>query len=674
MLKTQIGINDLATVRPDLAKEWHQIKNGDLRPCDVTCGNHKKVWWLGQCGHEWNAIISSRALNGRGCPICAGRVVLTGFNDLESLYPDIAKTWDYELNGNILPSHVSAHTNKSFYWKCGKGHSYKAIVNNRVNGSGCSYCSGKAVLPGFNDLEYNFPEVAKEWDYDENKISASAVIAHSHKKYHWICSQCGYKWITSPDSRIRGYGCPKCKGKNITITGHNDLATKRPDLLSEWDYDKNVDIAPENIAVNSHKKVWWRCKLGHEWQSTVENRTKNNNGCPECRGYLRTSFPEQVILYYLSQCFRCVNSKIIERKEIDIYIDSIKVGIEYDGMNWHKDVDKDVEKNMICYKNGIRLLRIREKGCPQIKDCEYFEVVAGYTSDLENAVRWIFDMLELDQPNIDIKRDRNNIISQYEISRGNRSLSSMYPELLKEWDYEKNLPLTPDMISYGSSKTIWFRCKLGHSYEMVLNNKIRGANCPYCTNKKVLSGYNDFCTTHPLIAKEWNYEKNKGLDPATLPHSSLMKVWWKCEKGHEWKAGIAIRCNKNSKCRICSANERYSRNGEHTLGFKYPNLLSEWDYELNSDYSPDTISAHSNKKVNWKCIKGHKYTMTVNAKTNGCGCPYCKMKPVRNIDTGEVFDSMTEASKKYNCDITVISRCVHGKQKTAAGYRWELIV
>lgn len=673
MKKLIKGINDLATVRPDLTVEWHPTKNGDLNPCDVTCGAKKEVWWYGKCGHEYKSLVSSRAITGCGCPICAGRVVLAGFNDLESQFPKIARTWDYDSNGNVLPSQVIAHSSKSYYWKCDKGHSYKAIVNNRVNGSGCPYCAGKAVLKGFNDLEFNYPELANEWDITNNKILPSEVIAHSHKKYQWICSQCGYEWVTSPDNRTRGNGCPKCKGKNTTITGYNDLATKRPDLLLEWNYEKNTDVDPKKIAVNSHKKVWWKCKLGHEWQSVVENRTLNKNGCPKCTGYLRTSFPEQAIFYYVSQHLNCINSKIIEQKELDIYIESMHVGIEYDGVNWHQNVIRDVEKNRVCSKNGIRLLRIREKGCPALTDCEYIEVIPGDYTDLKSAIYWVFNRIGLATPDVNLERDRNCIISLYENNRGKKSFSALYPKMLEEWDYEKNYPLKPEMISYGSQKKVWWRCKAEHSYQMSLNNKTKGANCPYCSNKVVLSGYNDFCTTYPNVAKDWDYSKNEGIDPTKLPHSSLLEVWWKCEKGHEWKATIAGRCNSNGQCRLCSAYERSHIQGEHTLSSKCPQLLSEWNYELNIDYSPDTIAAHSNKKVWWRCKKGHNYRMTVNNKTNGSGCPYCKMKPVRNIDTGEIFESITAAADKYECDITTISRCAHGKQKTASGYRWELI-
>lgn len=51
------GFNDLSTVNPRLAKEWHPIKNGDLTPFDITAGSGKKVWWLCPLGHEYQATI-----------------------------------------------------------------------------------------------------------------------------------------------------------------------------------------------------------------------------------------------------------------------------------------------------------------------------------------------------------------------------------------------------------------------------------------------------------------------------------------------------------------------------------------------------------------------------------------------------------------------------------------
>ena len=64
------GVNDLATIHPHIAKEWHPTKNGDLKPTRVTFGSHKRVWWLCECGCEWETEVRRRAVRGDGCPNC----------------------------------------------------------------------------------------------------------------------------------------------------------------------------------------------------------------------------------------------------------------------------------------------------------------------------------------------------------------------------------------------------------------------------------------------------------------------------------------------------------------------------------------------------------------------------------------------------------------------------
>jgi len=82
--------NSLATTHPELAKEWHPTKNGDLKPQNVTSGSHKHVWWLGHCGHEWDSKIYNRK-NGDKCPYCSNNRLLVGFNDMWTTNPDLAK-------------------------------------------------------------------------------------------------------------------------------------------------------------------------------------------------------------------------------------------------------------------------------------------------------------------------------------------------------------------------------------------------------------------------------------------------------------------------------------------------------------------------------------------------------------------------------------------------------
>ncbi|MCK9577663.1 MAG: zinc-ribbon domain-containing protein [Clostridia bacterium] len=106
MVKLIKGVNDLATLRPDLALQWHPIKNGTLTPQSVTCGLNVKAWWICSLGHEWEARIADRS-KGCGCPICAGQKVLIGYNDLATTNPELAKQWHPIKNGDLKPTNVT---------------------------------------------------------------------------------------------------------------------------------------------------------------------------------------------------------------------------------------------------------------------------------------------------------------------------------------------------------------------------------------------------------------------------------------------------------------------------------------------------------------------------------------------------------------------------------------
>ena len=142
MKKIIVGENDLATVNPKLAEEWDYEANGDLKPTDVAAGSSKKVGWICSKGHKWNAVIANRS-RGCGCPYCAGIKVIIGENDLATTNPKLAAEWDYEANGNLKPTDVTAGSGKKVGWVCSKGHRWNAKLNSRNSGNGCPYCSRK---------------------------------------------------------------------------------------------------------------------------------------------------------------------------------------------------------------------------------------------------------------------------------------------------------------------------------------------------------------------------------------------------------------------------------------------------------------------------------------------------------------------------------------------------
>ena len=138
--------------------------------------------------------------------------MLKGYNDLETVNPEIAKEWDYEKN-TLLPSEVTRCSGKVVWWKCEKGHSWKITVSSRTKGSGCPYCCNQKILAGYNDLQTLEPEIASEWDYDKNKLKPSEVAAYSNKKFWWKC-QNGHSWKSAISGRTKGgQGCPYCVGK-----------------------------------------------------------------------------------------------------------------------------------------------------------------------------------------------------------------------------------------------------------------------------------------------------------------------------------------------------------------------------------------------------------------------------------------------------------------------------
>jgi DNA-directed RNA polymerase subunit RPC12/RpoP len=210
---------DLATLYPQLAKSIHPNKNLDVDFSKVKPGSQQKIWWLCDKGHEWEASVVNR-VKGRGCPICANKVVVKGINDLDSLNPDLAKEWNFKKN-SIKPDEVSIKSNKKIWWICAEGHDWKTTINHRSNGTGCPICSGKKVLTGFNDLEFKYPIVTKFWDYEKNAFSPKAVTAGSNKYVYWLCSE-GHSIYTKIDNAVRkGLRCPFCKKRQFL--DHKDL-------------------------------------------------------------------------------------------------------------------------------------------------------------------------------------------------------------------------------------------------------------------------------------------------------------------------------------------------------------------------------------------------------------------------------------------------------------------
>ena len=278
------GENDLATIRPDLAAQWHPTRNGRLTPQQVVAGSGKKVWWRCDKGHEWEATVANRS-KGHGCLFCSGRKVLPGFNDLATTDPELAAQWHPTRNGDLTPQNVTSGSGKKVWWLGKCGHEWEAAVYSRRDGTGCPYCSNKALLPDYNDLATKYPELAAQWHPTRNgRLTPRDVVAGSDKKVWWRCER-GHEWEARIYNRSKGIGCPYCSGKKA-FPGYNDLASTDPELAAQWHPTRNGDLTPQNVTSGSSRKIWWLGPCGHEWEATVRERSGRSShkptGCPVC--------------------------------------------------------------------------------------------------------------------------------------------------------------------------------------------------------------------------------------------------------------------------------------------------------------------------------------------------------------------------------------------------------
>ena len=431
VLKVMLYMSDRLIDNKELMKEWNQEKNILYNPADLTSGSSKKVWWKCKNGHEWEAVIHTR-VKGVGCPYCMGKKAIQGVNDFATLYPEMLKEWDYEENDKlgIKPNELLVGSIKKVYWICSKGHKYDRSIYDRLHGRGnCPYCGNRKVLQGYNDLVTTNPELLKDWDYEENDklgIKPNEITNGGKEKVWWKCEK-GHNYQAIVSNKVNQQTkCPYCANKKIII-GFNDLATTNPELLEEWDYEKNdqLGIKPQNVKKNTDKKVWWKCEKGHEYKSSIVNRTKSKGTC----------------------CPYCSGNKVL---------------------------------------------------------------------------------------------------------KGFNDIASTNPELLKEWDYSKNT-IKPDEVTKGTHKKIWWICSNNHSYEATIPARRRGTGCPYCSGNKILVGFNDLATTNPELLEKWNYEKNNklGITPKSISKSYSKKVWWKCKNGHEYQRHVYNERKGSGRCPIC---------------------------------------------------------------------------------------------------------------------------
>lgn len=486
-------------------------------------------------------------------------------------------------------------------------------------------------------------DLLQEWDYEANyPLTPKEVAPKTNRKVNWIGSKCGHKWSASIAGRTRGYGCHVCN-HYCTQEGVNDLATANPELVEEWDYEKNYPLTPQNVPRGTIKKVGWICKTCQKkWDATVCSRT-HGNGCPHCFKQFKVSFNEKAIEYYLSKITPVIPNyrpAFLNRKELDIFIPRLSIAIEYDGKNWHRNyVERDIEKNKLCKANSIYLIRIRESGLPDIPDSENYVVDFRDLVSLNTTIGIIVQKIakQLDEPvnfTIDLKRDNIEITSLKRSVLTENTLDKQFPSVCAEWDYERNYPLTPNMFQPATHESVYWICsQCGNKWKQRICNRTNGHGCSKCgiikcaTSRKqnLLANGNSFAEKYPDLLKEWDYERNGDLDPYQFTIGSDNTVHWKCSKcGGRWKTSINHRTG-GTGCPYCGTITKKIMPGVNDLATLFPDIAAEWDYEKNYPNKPENYAPFTHTKVGWICkICGNRWDANISNRCRGRGCNKCR--------------------------------------------------
>ena len=593
MVKLIKGQNDLLSQYPDCINEWDFKKNHPLSPDTITAGSSKKVWWICSKGHSYEQSINLHIIRGYSCPYCSHQKVFAGYNDLETLFPDIAKEWHPSKNAELTPSNVTAYSQKKVWWLCPMGHSYEQTVERRVRrGSACYYCSGHKVLKGFNDLASVNPSLAVEWHPSKNApLTPYEVTAGSGKRVWWLCP-IGHEYqATIHDRNTDNTQCPIC---NLRVQ------TSFPEQATFFYVHKLY-----SDAINKYKPAFL--------------------GSMELDIYIPS-----------------IHTGI----EFD--------GANWHQSD--EQYERDIRKYKLCQENHVKLIRIKEKNTrnwvdnAQTADVVYTISKVKKTGELETVLKVILDSIDASsnmwtrtdprhihsQIDVNIERDRPQILGY--LTSIDNSLAILRPDVASKWDYVKNQDLTPDMFTVSSNEIIWWKCPdCGHEWKCSINSMTRKGRfgCAECSKKHrgrsftqgVVKKVGSLAETMPELAKEWHPIKNGDLTPNDITAGKFKPVWWLCPKcGYEWQASPNNR-KRGIGCPCCSG--RVPKTGVNDLETLYPELLKEWNYERNSSNNlfPSQLLPKSGKKAWWKCSScGHEWYAVIASRVKGHGCPHCSKR------------------------------------------------
>ena len=504
------------------------------------------------------------------------------------------------------------------------------------------------------------PLIAKDWDYQKNDgLTPSQFVMSDKNKVWWKCNK-GHSYQVSIYSRVRSNGCKVCgrveieKKKNIKrLKDGESFAEKFPDLIKEWDCQKNGNISPDMVTWGSKKKIWWTCSENHSWITTPHSRSIGR-GCPECSKSIGVENSRKT---RLSKSGSLAEKFPILVNEWDFELNDIQP----------TDVSPFSGKRVhwVCKLNHKWAATIYNRtgngsGCPECKP---------QTSKIE-----IYILCELRSifANTQWRRKFNGVecdIYIPEINLGLEIDGGYWHEDKFIKDEQKNeffkginiqlIRVRDETLPNTSAMGIQY--KNGEDLQIIANRLfdfLSQFDVKFLTYKFHQSAKKEFNKmvsrlpappegetlrdTHPGIAGEWDYRKNYPLTPDFFSSGSSQKFFWICPENHSYETSIKSRTKQKSGCPVCYKNNSsiIAMRGKlkNTVSHqeKNPDYLSMFDIERNS-INPSDIPLMSTKKLWWICENMHPFQRNAVSMSVNQSCPTCSLVIFSNPDIAKEF-------------------------------------
>lgn len=552
-----------------------------------------------------------------------------------------------EVNPSIQPLEQYIRSHDPLKVQCKKcGHEWTATPHNLLRGSGCIVCAKKKKRTNeefLQDLEIVNPNILPLESY--TNLSEKITVE---------CKVCGNKWSASPHNLLRGSGCPNCAHLKLGNKSRKDYQL----FLSEM-ANINPDITVLGNYINSSSPILVKCNnCEHEWLVTPNNLLKGS-GCPKCNHFLKTSFPEQAIFYYVKRDYPdAINSFtdiFKDRKtEIDIYIPSKKIGIEYDGAFWHNDdssYKREKTKYNICKSHGIRLIRIKENA--EHSGYEVSDITIHTKEKLDDTIKELSKYIALSS-DIDVSRDTNEIKEQYYGSTAIANAEKEFLDILKA--------INPNILVLGkyisNSTPIKVKClECDYIWVTTPNNLLHRHGCPQCAiairsqkqTKKHDTFINELQKVDPSIEVLQEYVNTK------------TKIAVRCKKcGYRWETtpNNLLRGHGCMKCSGYTNIKKTTSQFLKELKQKNPNISIIGEY------------TSANGSITAKCNRcGYTWDTTPSKLLNGQKCPS------ENGLLPKTTDSFKKELEVINPSIEILSEYESSKKPILAkcricGFEW----